>query len=181
MGKDFVLEHQINFDRLLQSYAKAKQVDKNQKRLIENDGTFYRGRTIGCLVDESNKFIKGLGIIRAEADMVSFTSKRQIRLLGQALSGKNKRISGYSMILLHCIFDEIRTCHQPDFELLKDCAKVIQELVSTYYEYYPEDEIARFLLRCYSKVLDELENPSRRKTKNDFPGIPKHCADDTVE
>lgn len=180
MGKDFTLERQLDFEKLLKSYAEAKKVDQNQKRLVGSDGSFCRGRTIGCLAYESNKFIKGLGVISSEQDMASFTSKRQIRLLGQALCGKSKRISGYSMILLHCIFIELRESAHPNLELLKDCATVIYNLVAMFYEYYP-DEIARFLLKCYSEVHEELEDPCQCKSLSDFPDIPKYHVNDNME
>lgn len=112
--------------------------------------------------------------------MASFTSQRQVRLLGQALSGNKKKISGYSMIILHCIYTRIRDAEINDNGYLKTCALLIRNLVAAYYDDYNDDDVARFLLRCFPEVLAELEDRNLCKKISDFPDIPKTNVDDSA-
>lgn len=183
---DFMPIHPFDLDVLLELYAKAKMYKDPGLKLLDGNGHMARRKTMGCLVSAANSFINGLDYVLAEESMTSYTSKRQIKALRNALlaNGKKKmEISGFSMILLHCAYMEIMDSpiRYDCFNVLNDLATVIHQLTLAYYEVYPDDEIARFLMNSYTPFNTELDQ-RRCLSKEDFPDIPKKslhtCPDD---
>lgn len=176
LGPDFKPKHSLDLDELLELYARARERSDNTLRLFDDNGNLCLRRTKSCLVSAANRFISDLNIVTTDENMASYTSGRQIKFLKYALLKKRKKakISGYALILLHCIYAEIKASATSEeyTEILKEIAEDIHQLISTYYDLYPNDEIARFLLACYAPLSEEMkQNTCYSKTA--FPDIPK--------
>ena len=175
LGPDYRPEHILNLDDLLLLYAESRQCRDNNQPLFDNLGNLFQRRTERCLVSDTNKFINDMDVFSADENMASYTSRRQIKFLKYALLNKKKRakISGYSLILLHCIYVEIKNSPKNvDPQLLRMIAEDINQLIDTYYDSHSDDEIAHFLLECFDPLCKEIDQ-NTCFPKTSFPDIPK--------
>ena len=135
-------------------------------------------------MDETNRFILGFAETQSDENMASYTSKRQITKLARAFKEKKGRISCYALIILYVMFVTIVENSdniERESKLFQQFATSIHDLIYAYYTEYKDDEVARFIIRCYSVAFEAFKNSSDLKTAEDFPGFPKRSPENVPD
>ena len=149
------------FDKLLEAVAIAS--DNNN--LIYFDGNNERHIYFDCtkqyIANKATELVQNLDRIPVGKHMSLLVSKKQINRLIKICSGKTKkyRLSCYSLIILHTIYDIIKNSNAVTnyaFEL-DMLSREIQVLADNYYR-YSGDELAEYIVNCYPTVHNEFTN-----------------------
>ena len=172
-----------NLESLIDKVAIIASKDENGIPLVCN-GNVCRGRAQAYIVREANRFVGGLDQTQADEDMKGCVSRRQLRKLVRTFQKKETCISGYALVILHVMYSIVVASENNNefFQNTKDhisfLAIEIYNAVSEYHNQYEDDEVAHFLLECFSPLIDELANSFAKKTRADFPPIPRKYPDE---
>lgn len=165
-----------NFDDLLIEFALTVQSENYaliKPDKMDKDG-LYKRRIRRIILNEANAFINEFDTVSSEENAYSHISQKQFKELEKVFDNKKGRISCYSLIILRSIFFIMKN-HGYDFNDpnsldIKMYITFIKNVVNEYYNEYPDDIIAHFLIECYTPVISLLDNESAQIT---FPAIPK--------
>lgn len=172
-----------NIDELVTDVAEYKSTDGSGVKLFEeimHDNSLKKFYFMGCtkilISNEADHFVNDLEEAYATESMGKYVSKKQVNNLMKAFNKKEGRISGYSFVIFHIIYKNVRNIPDYDFTNLKNCVETLNNVVKDYIKEH-SDPVAQFLLQCYNVVYNEISTEAEPAGINDFPPVPKrhHC------
>lgn len=168
-----VFDENTNFDNLLTTFAQVVQTNDN---ILISNGELRKRKIRNIILKEANEFITSLGCVPATENVYSHISHKQFKELEKTFNNRQGRISCYSLIIFHSMFEIMKRARY-DFDdhrsvNIKKYMTFILNVVNEYYEDYPDDIIAHFLIECYQPIIYLWEH-SNQRNQIVFPAIPK--------
>ncbi len=188
LGRDYFNQEIRSIRPLFNLTAKCVGQDDEGKPLCSfvdktNKWFIYEGRTKNYIVKKTNEYLSGFGIILSNGEeMKPIASKRQLRFLLLSDTKNNKTISCYCLILIYIMLLLVHN-NSKDYEEeiskmdIKECISSYCNIVKEYYKYNKNNELAHFLIECYSTIEKHFECPDNKKwnvkeiPEKDFPPI----------
>lgn len=167
----------------LQTFDLNKQLEAVAKRHIVGDGLNLINADTGKVCEKkTKKFIVGrtqkyiLGLperLCPEENMAQFVSLTQMQKLIYALSKKGrKEISCYSFVYIYIIY----TLLDSNSEEARECIEIMRVLydeIQCFYDANPTNQLAAFLIGCYTPIIQALYEQNKYLAAADLPAVPR--------
>lgn len=170
LGKGYFEDFEkIDFRKLIED------VDKYGKL---NFGSI--NRTKEYLVRRTNAFISNMNRVDSTITMKPKTSITQIDKLTKALQCENRKkgkISAYTLVIIYVmavIMLEAPVSAEYSFTHMRKVIKKVTTIIQDYAYDSPRDQLAVYLLDCYTIVMTAINERNTDVSPQIFPDIRKH-------
>lgn len=164
-----------DIDCIIEQIAKTVKTDEKGNRLLVDDNA-APGRVKKLISQESNKCINKIPYANDNDNLGVFVSLKQVKRLLNALENNDGIISGYSFVIIHImykmLYPEIKNNHKLH-TILTNCSKALIDIINDYFEDYPGDFVAEYIVQCEQSVYDEIVQLSDPIDFKGFPPIPR--------
>lgn len=155
----------LNLLDLLKEVAKANPNGDTEPLYDATNSKFYEKRTKRFVVRKVNKFIAGiLDEPSDNEDMADFASLNQLNLLIRAFNEDKKRISCFGLVYVYVMYSLLEGKSPTAVDSARYVA-ALYNLVSSYHEDHPEDEVVAFFIGCFEPIIRAI-----REKNPDLPG-----------
>ena len=162
-----------NLTELIREIAKVNPDGDIEPLYDTVSGKSFEGRTKRFVVRKVEKFIAGMPeVFSADENMATYASLTQLNRLIRAFTFEKKQISGYGLVYIYVMYTLLED-KSPLVDQCADCMRTLHDLVLSYFEDHPDDEVAEFFHGCFDPIVRAIEVKNTKLTNTEIPPRPR--------